>query len=346
MFIDKVKIKAVGGNGGNGCISFRREKYVPRGGPDGGDGGNGGNVILQADADIDSLVALKFAPLLRAERGKHGKGKQKTGHRGADRITKVPVGTLIKLPITGDIIFDLDQPGLTYVLADGGKGGRGNFHFRTSKNRTPEIAEPGADGEEIELELELKLIADVGLVGYPNAGKSALLSKICDSRPKIAGYPFTTLSPNLGVLKEIAEYRIIKIADVPGLIEGAHENRGLGHQFLRHIERTRMLLFVIDTAGQDGRDPLEDFQVLKHELELHNPELARKPFIVACNKMDIEASAEKFEQFHSKSGVEEQRIFTISCKESSGLSELSEAIVKRLDEESTNEENRNIRRDI
>ena len=245
MFIDKVKITAIGGKGGNGCISFRREKYVPRGGPDGGDGGDGGDVVLRADEDVDCLVAYRFAPRLKAGNGRHGKGKQQTGHQGEDKVALVPPGTIGKQPLTGETIFDLDKPGLSFILAYGGKGGKGNLHYKSNTNRAPRIADPGEDGQVVDVELELKLIADVGLVGFPNAGKSTLLSKICDSRPKIASYPFTTLSPNLGVLKVAADVRTIKIADVPGLIEGAHENRGLGHQFLRHIERTRILLFVL-----------------------------------------------------------------------------------------------------
>lgn len=333
MFIDKIKIKAIAGRGGNGCVSFRREKHVPRGGPDGGDGGNGGNVVLQADEDVDSLVAMRFTPIIKARKGNHGKGKQQTGHRGADQVVLVPVGTVVELPETGQVIFDLDKPGLTYIAAHGGRGGRGNLHFKSSTNRAPRKSEQGADGEEVDLLLELKLIADVGLVGFPNAGKSTLLSKICDSRPKIAGYPFTTLSPNLGVLKEAAEYRTIKIADVPGLIEGAHENRGLGHQFLRHIERTRILLYVIDIAGKDQRDPLDDFAVLKRELTLHKQDLGRERFIVACNKMDLEDAGENIERFYKESGVDGKKIFAISCKEEIGLTELSEAIIKTLDEE-------------
>jgi len=335
MFVDTVRIKAIAGRGGNGCISFRREKYVPRGGPDGGDGGDGGDVGLKADHDVDSLAAFHFNPLLKAGRGQHGMGKQKTGHKGADKIAPVPVGTLVKVPLSGKVIFDLDIEGKICIIADGGKGGRGNYRFRSSTNRAPRVSEPGQDGEQAEYDLELKLIADVGLVGFPNAGKSTLLSKTCDCRPKIAGYPFTTLHPNLGVLKEFADTRIIKIADMPGLIEGAHENRGLGHQFLRHIERTRLLLYVLDTAGTDGRDPLQDFEVLKQELAMHDQALAQKPFLVACNKLDLPEAEEKLERFYKKSGLSKNMILPVSCKKGAGLEQLTKALVEELDATAT-----------
>jgi GTPase len=331
MFVDTIKIKAIAGKGGDGCISFRREKYVPRGGPDGGDGGNGGDVVLQASHDVDSLEKFHFKPILKADRGRHGQGKQKTGHQGEDRVVTVPVGTLVKDPYSGNVIYDLDAEGKRCTLADGGKGGRGNYHFKSNTNRAPRISEPGEEGPEIEYDLELKLIADVGLVGFPNAGKTTLLSKTCACRPKIASYPFTTLHPNLGVLQEYAYKRTIKIADVPGLIEGAHENRGLGHQFLRHIERTRVLLYVIDMAGADGREPLEDFQVLEQELTMHDQALAEKPFMVACNKMDLSDSQEKLDDFFKNSGIAKELIFPISCEDDAGLEELTGALVAALD---------------
>lgn len=328
MFVDTAKIHVTGGRGGNGCCSFRREKFVPLGGPDGGDGGDGGDVILIADNDTDSLVAFKFAPLLRAERGAHGKGKNMTGHKGKSKIAKVPVGTIVKDIETDEIIADLSKHGQEFIAAKGGKGGRGNTAFKSNTNRAPRQCEEGAPGEERELFLELKLIADVGLVGFPNAGKSSLITEICNVKPKVASYPFTTLAPNLGVLILDDPDKYIKVADMPGLIEGAHENRGLGIQFLRHIERTKILLFVLDTAGVDGRNPLDDFKVLKNELEEYNPELIEKPFLVACNKMDMAEAKEPYEKFCKKSRVRKDLIFPVSCVTKEGL----ETLVKALSE--------------
>jgi GTP-binding protein len=326
MFVDTARIHVIGGRGGNGCCSFRREKYVPLGGPDGGDGGDGGSVILVADNDVDSLNAFVFAPRLKAPKGGNGKGKDMTGPRGSDKIAKVPVGTLIREAGTEEALADLTRPGQEFIAARGGKGGRGNAAFKTNTNRAPREFEEGKPGEERDLDLELKLIADVGLVGFPNAGKSSLISKVCNVRPKVASYPFTTLGPNLGVLIIDEVDKIIKLADMPGLIEGAHEGRGLGHQFLRHIERTKVLLFVLDTAGVDGRSPLEDFVVLREELEQHDPELMGKPFLIACNKMDLPGSAENLMLFVQESGVKKQLIFPISCITSEGVEAMVEAI--------------------
>lgn len=331
MFVDTATIHVQGGRGGDGCRSFRREKHVPRGGPDGGDGGDGGDVLLVADKNVDSVVAFKFAPLLRGGRGTHGKGKNMTGHRGRDHVSRVPTGTLVKDGPDGEVLADLTRHGQEFVAATGGRGGRGNTAFKSNANRAPMECEDGTDGEERELYLELKLIADVGLVGLPNAGKSSLISEVCNVRPKIASYPFTTLAPNLGVLILDDVDKMIKLADVPGLIEGAHDNRGLGHQFLRHIERTKMLLFVLDTAGTDGRDPLKDFEVLRDELEQHDPELVRKPFLVACNKMDLEPSSEGHEKFVNRSGIKKELIFPISCVTRKGVESLIEAISRLYD---------------
>ena len=322
MFVDWVKIKAAAGRGGDGCVSFRREKYVPKGGPDGGDGGNGGNVIFVSDDDVDSLVSLKFQPLIRAGDGARGQGKLKTGRSGKDAVAGIPPGSVIRDPGSGVVLFDFTAPGQRFVAARGGRGGRGNAAFKSATNQSPRRFERGKPGEIAALEVELKLIADVGLTGFPNAGKSTLLSKICDARPKIASYPFTTLSPNLGVLKLKDDYRVIKVADVPGLINGAHDNRGLGHQFLRHIERTSALILVIDIAGVDGHDPLEDYEILRRELALHDEALARRPFLVACNKMDLEAAAANLDAFREHSGVPREIIFPISCVTGSGLDEL------------------------
>lgn len=328
MFVDYVRIKAIAGNGGDGCVSFRREKYIPRGGPDGGHGGAGGNAVLVSDEDVDSLVSLKFDPVLRAGNGKKGQGNQKTGANGKDAVALVPVGTVVRDAKSGVVLFDLTQSGERFVVARGGRGGRGNASFKSSTNQAPRQFGTGKPGETLTLDLELKLIAHVGLTGFPNAGKSSLLSKICDARPKIASYPFTTLSPNLGVLKLTDDYRIIKVADVPGLIDGAHTNRGLGHEFLRHIERTSILVMVIDIAAVDGRDPLEDYRVLRRELELHSTELAQCPFLVACNKMDLESAPQNLKIFRRESDVPNEKIFAISCLTGYGLEDLVGAIAK------------------
>ncbi|MDP2899322.1 MAG: GTPase ObgE [bacterium] len=326
MFVDWVKIKVIAGRGGDGCVSFRREKYVPKGGPNGGKGGHGGNVVLVSDEDVDSLVSLKFQPILRAGDGEGGQGKLKTGHDGKDVVVAVPPGSVVRDPKSGVVLFDFTASGQRFVAARGGRGGRGNASFKSATNQAPRRFELGKPGESATAELELKLIADVGLTGFPNAGKSSLLSKICDARPKIASYPFTTLSPNLGVLKLKGDYRTIKVADVPGLINGAHENRGLGHQFLRHIERTSVLVLVIDIAAVDGHDPLEDYQVLRRELALHDEALASRPFLVACNKMDLEAAAANLDAFRERSGVPPEKIFPISCLTGYGLDELVEGV--------------------
>lgn len=328
MFVDWVKVKAIAGRGGDGCVSFRREKYVPKGGPDGGNGGDGGNVLFVSDDDVDSLVSLKFQPLIRAADGAHGQGKLKTGRSGKDAVVGIPPGSVIRDHRSGVVLFDFTASGQRCVAARGGRGGRGNASFKSATNQAPRRFERGKPGESATLELELKLIADVGLTGFPNAGKSTLLSRICDARPKIASYPFTTLSPNLGVLKARDHYRAIKVADVPGLINGAHENRGLGHQFLRHIERTSALVLVIDIAGVDGHDPLEDYEVLRRELALHDKALARRPFLVACNKMDLETAALNLDAFRERSGVPSERIFPISCLTGSGLDELVRGVRK------------------
>jgi GTP-binding protein len=330
MFVDWVRIKAIAGRGGDGCVSFRREKYVPRGGPNGGDGGNGGDVVLVSDDDVDSLVSLKFRPLLRAGDGQHGQGKLKTGASGKDALALVPPGCVVRDARSGVVLFDFTLPGQRFVLAHGGKGGRGNASFKSPTNQAPRRFEKGKAGQTLTLDLELKLIADVGLAGFPNAGKSTLLSKICNARPKIASYPFTTLAPNLGVLKHYQEHRLIKVADMPGLINGAHANRGLGHQFLRHIERTSVLVLVIDIGGVDGRDPLEDYRVLRKELELHDPQLATRPFIVACNKMDVETAAGNLDLFRVQSGLPAEDIFPISCLTGSGLDALTRAIANMV----------------
>ncbi|MFA6998602.1 MAG: GTPase ObgE [Victivallaceae bacterium] len=296
MFVDKVKIKVKGGDGGNGCCSFRREKFIPKGGPDGGDGGNGGNVILEASENEQSLIDLSFVRHHEAGRGSNGKGKDLIGKKGHDVILKIPIGTMITNAETGEFIVDMDYSGKKFTIAHGGSGGWGNPHFATSTNRAPRRSNPGTPGEELLIELELKTIADAGLVGYPNAGKSTLLSAVSAARPKVAPYPFTTLNPVVGVV-EFPDFFRMTIADIPGLVDGASENIGLGHEFLRHIERTGVLIYVLDMSGIDGRKPWHDFISLKKELNLYQKGLSRRGQIIAANKMDMPESRKNLEQF-------------------------------------------------
>ena len=283
QFIDEAKIFVRGGNGGNGCISFRREKYIPKGGPDGGNGGNGGSVVIRADRQLNTLLDFKYRRHYDGERGEHGRGKKQDGRWGKDVVLKVPCGTIVRDSQTGEIIADLVEHGQEMVAARGGKGGRGNAEFATSTNQAPRIAEPGTSAEEREIALELKLLADVGLVGFPNAGKSTLISVISAAKPKIADYPFTTLIPNLGIVR-IAEQRSFVVADIPGLIEGAHEGRGLGVQFLKHIERTKVLVFLIDSTNED---PKKEYTILLNELKSYSAALGKKPKLVALTKSDL-----------------------------------------------------------
>jgi GTP-binding protein len=289
MFVDEVDIHVHAGAGGNGCLSFRREKFVPRGGPDGGDGGSGGSVSIVATATKNTLVDFRFHPEFKARRGQHGQGSNRTGQTAHDLEIAVPVGTLVydKDADSGELtlLSDLAEEGQRVLVARGGRGGRGNARFVSSTNRAPRRTEPGEDGEERLLRLQLKLIADVGLVGFPNAGKSTLISRISAARPKIAAYPFTTLIPNLGVVT-LSDDRSFVVADVPGLIKGAHEGHGLGHQFLRHIERTKVLVHLVDVSGASGRDPVDDFNTIVDELQQFSPAVAAKPQIVAANKID------------------------------------------------------------
>ena len=285
-FIDKTQIRVKAGDGGSGSCSFRREKFIPKGGPDGGDGGAGGNVILEASTSESSLVSLVFKRSYRAKNGTNGAGKGLYGHKGDDLILKVPVGTVVRDLDSDEVIADLDENGAQAIVANGGRGGRGNIHFATSTNRAPRKFETGREGEERQLELELKMIADAGLVGYPNAGKSTLISNLSDAKPKVAPYPFTTLHPVVGVV-EYPDYRRLTLADIPGLIDGAHRNVGLGHAFLRHIERTSVLLYVLDMGGVDGRAPWDDLASLEQELELYLPGLSKRPSLIVANKMDL-----------------------------------------------------------
>ena len=289
MFVDEVDIQVSAGDGGRGCLSFRREKYVPRGGPDGGDGGHGGSVYVVATPTKNTLVDFRYHPEFKAPRGQHGQGSNRTGQTADDLDIAVPIGTLVfeKDAESGELrlIADLATEGQRVLVAQGGRGGRGNARFASSTNRAPRRTEPGLPGEEKQLRLQLKLLADVGLVGFPNAGKSTLISRISAARPKIADYPFTTLAPNLGVVS-LSDDRSFVVADVPGLIEGAHSGSGLGHQFLRHIERTKVLIHLVDVSGASGRDPVRDFDVIMEELRLFDPQVAAKPMLVAANKID------------------------------------------------------------
>ncbi|MGC8941269.1 MAG: GTPase ObgE [Sulfurihydrogenibium sp.] len=304
MFIDKAKIYVKAGDGGNGCVAFHREKFVPMGGPSGGDGGKGGDVIIVADSHLQTLMDFKYKRHYKAERGQHGQGGNKKGKDGEDLIIKVPVGTVIKDAETGEILADLVEEGQSFVVAKGGRGGRGNAAFKSPTNQTPLTAEPGEKGEERWIELELKLLADVGIIGFPNAGKSTLISILSKARPKIADYPFTTLTPVLGVLQlDVNDFLVL--ADIPGLIEGASEGLGLGHEFLRHIERTKFLIHLIDVSDFRERDPIEAFNIINKELENYSPELIKKPQIVVANKIDAlsdKTLINKLENYFSDKG--------------------------------------------
>lgn len=320
MFIDKVKIYVKGGYGGSGCTSFRREKYIPDGGPDGGDGGRGGNVILRVDSGLRTLLDFRYRQHYRADRGMHGQGSMKHGKDAEDVILRVPPGTVVKDAESGKILADLVFPGQEKIVAHGGRGGRGNAKFVTPTNRAPQFSELGEPGEERWLILELKLLADAGLLGYPNAGKSTFLSRVSAAKPKVADYPFTTLVPNLGVV-DVGDGRSFVLADIPGLIEGAHRGIGLGHEFLRHVERTRVLIHVIDIASVEGRDPLDDFETINQELVLYSPVLKEKKQIVAFNKMDLcpQEIAEHYKKIIAAKGYE---VFFISAVTGDGIKEL------------------------
>lgn len=340
MFVDRIKVQAKAGNGGRGCVSFRREKFVPKGGPDGGDGGKGGDIVLRADPHTDNLSALFYEPLIRAKNGGHGQGKQMHGRGAPDKIVKVPVGTVVweermkdegrKMkaePEAGFPLADLTRPNDEFVLCRGGKGGKGNVHFKSSRNRTPREYTEGEEGEEGNFLLELRTIADAALVGYPNAGKSTLLRRISAAHPKVAAYPFTTLHPVIGVV-EFGGYRRATVADIPGLIEGAHRNLGLGHAFLRHITRCRVLLFVLDMAGSEGRNPIEDLQDLRREIDLYDPRLSRRPWYVVANKMDLPGAVENLAAFRHR--YPEREVVAISARSGEGAEGLKEALDRWL----------------
>jgi len=327
MFVDRTQGEFSAGKGGNGIVAWRREKYIPKGGPCGGNGGKGGDIIIEADAGLSSLDWFRHRRHVKAQSGGDGGSNCCTGRNGKDLILKVPCGTLVKDIENGSILHDFVEDKERWVLCKGGRGGRGNESFKTPTNQAPNTFTKGTLGELKNVELELKLIADVGLVGFPNAGKSTLISTLAGLRVKIAAYPFTTLQPNLGFV-QIGDYKRIYIADIPGIIEGAHEDRGLGLAFLRHIERTKLLVFILDASGIDGRTPTHDFRILREELAAYNPELLDRPYLVALNKIDTEESKEHIEEFTREVNLPPDRLFQISAAYGEGLPELVESISK------------------
>jgi len=327
-FIDEAEVDVHAGDGGRGCVAFLREKYKPRGGPSGGDGGDGGDVVCVADPGITTLLDFKFQPLIRAGRGEHGRGKQQHGKRGEDREMRVAPGTIITDADTGEPVSDLRQQAERVVVAHGGHGGRGNAHFATSTNQAPRYAQPGTPGEHRRLRLELHLMADVGLVGYPNVGKSTLISAVSAARPRIADYPFTTLVPHLGVVRFDDEGSFV-LADIPGLIEGAHRGRGLGDRFLRHLSRTGLLLHLIDLSGTNGRDPLADYDAINHELAAFDRMLAAKPQMVVANKMDLTEARERYPAVRARFAQRGIELWAISAATGDGVPALMREVGER-----------------
>ena len=333
MFIDEANIRVKAGDGGNGCMAFRREKYVPRGGPSGGDGGKGGDVVMVSSERHNTLVHFRFNPEHNAERGRHGEGSNRTGREGADVVLKVPVGTILYDADSNELVHDFARADERVVIARGGRGGRGNARFATSTHQAPRECEPGRPGEERAYRMELKLLADVGLVGYPNVGKSTLISRISAARPKIADYPFTTLEPNLGVVAvgEEPEQTSFVVADIPGLIEGAHEGTGLGMQFLRHIERTRLLVHLVDVSDASGRpNPVKDFDVIMNELASFGAGLENKPMLVAASKIDV-ANEDKLTKLRQFCRRKKLRLYPISGVTGEGIDKLKYALAERVD---------------
>ena len=329
MFIDRTKIRIQGGDGGNGVTAFRREKFVPRGGPSGGDGGRGGDVWIVADESVNTLLHLRYNPLHVAGRGLHGEGSNRSGKEGADRIVRVPVGTQVFDPLTSDLLFDLQEDGQRWLAARGGRGGFGNAHFATSTNRAPRYHQEGSPGEEFELQLELKLLADVGLVGFPNAGKSTFISVVSAAKPKIADYPFTTLEPYLGVV-DLGDFRTFVVADIPGLIEGAHEGHGLGDRFLRHVERTTLLLHLVDVSSS-GRDPVSDYEIINHELAAYDSRLAARDQIVVATKIDALDEPDRLASLRVQAEKDRRQFFAISAVTGEGVRELIQAVGQQVE---------------
>jgi len=330
MFIDSAKVYVKAGNGGNGKVSFHREKYVAAGGPDGGDGGKGGDVLFVATDDIRTLADFRYKRRYIADNGNDGGAGNCSGRGGQNLEIKLPVGTIIKDELTGRILADLTKPGQVAVIAKGGKGGAGNQHFATPTRQVPNFAKSGDLGEEYTVVMELKLLADVGLIGFPNVGKSTILSMVTSAKPKIANYHFTTIDPNLGVVN-LGESKSFVIADIPGLIEGAHEGVGLGHEFLKHIERTKLLVHVIDMASTEGRDPLEDFRIINEELSEYNSALATRPQVIAANKMELPGANENLEIFKAEMEKQGYKVFAISAATNKGLRELMYYLANELD---------------
>ena len=331
MFIDRAKIHVHGGDGGNGVTAFRREKFVPRGGPSGGDGGRGGDVILVADGSLNTLLHLRYNPQHTAQRGLHGEGSKRSGRDGDDLIVRVPVGTQIFDATTGDLLHDLSHDGDRWLAARGGRGGFGNAHFTSSTNRAPRYHQSGSTGEERDLQLELKLLADVGLVGFPNAGKSTFISTVSAARPKIADYPFTTLEPHLGVV-DLGDFRTFVIADIPGLIEGAHTGAGLGDRFLRHIERTKLLLHLVDVSSVSGRDAVSDYETVNSELASYNQDLALRPQFVVATKIDALDEPQRLESLKLRAREDAKPFFAISSATGEGVRDLINAVAAKLEE--------------
>jgi len=329
MFIDEAKIHVAAGGGGNGCVAFRREKFVPRGGPSGGDGGRGGDIIFASDPHLNTLLKFRFNPEFRATRGGHGEGSNRHGRDGADNTVTLPVGTVVYELASGEKLWDFDAPGKRVIAAKGGRGGRGNARFATSTHQAPRKAEPGTPGEVRDLRLELKLLADVGLVGFPNVGKSTLISRLSAARPRIADYPFTTLAPCLGVVGLDRE-RSFVMADIPGLIAGAHEGKGLGIRFLRHVERTRLLLHLIDVSEDSGRDPVEDYEVILNELKSFSAVVAAKPMLVVASRIDIASDGGRLIRLREFCAERGLRLHAISSVTGEGLEELKEAVWAKL----------------
>lgn len=331
MFVDKVTIKIKAGNGGNGAVSFRREKYIPNGGPDGGHGGNGGDIIFEVDSGLHTLMDFRYKKKFHAMPGENGSGSNRSGKNGSSEIIKVPPGTLVKDEFTDWVLADLKTPGQRKTLARGGRGGQGNAKFATAVRQTPRFAQEGSKGEERSVILELKSIADVGLTGFPNVGKSTILSVLSSAQPKIADYHFTTLKPNLGVV-EVRQGQSFIMADIPGIIKGAHEGAGLGYEFLRHIERTRILVHVIDISGSEGRNPLDDFYIINDELKQYSEKLANRPQIIAANKSDLPGAEENTKKLRSMLEPMGIKVFAVSAAQNRGFRPLLDEIVHLLDE--------------
>jgi GTP-binding protein len=329
LFIDRAKIRVQGGHGGNGVTAFRREKFVPRGGPSGGDGGRGGNVYFEADSGLNTLLHLRYNPEHVADRGRHGEGSNRSGREGEDHVVRVPVGTQVFAFEDGTLLHDFTEEGDRWLAARGGRGGFGNARFATSTNRAPRYHQEGSEGEELWLQLELKLLADVGIVGFPNAGKSTLISTISAAKPKIADYPFTTLEPHLGVV-DLGDYNTFVVADIPGLVEGAHQGVGLGDRFLRHVERTKLLIHLVDVSSVSGRDPVEDYHAINRELAAYSPQLAERPQIVVASKIDALDEPERVEQIRRAAENDGREFYAISSATRAGIQDLVANLGRRV----------------